>query len=437
MTQHDVAERLDCLAVLLQRRHVGVNADMVSKWERGQKQPSARYVRLLAELFDVEVEELGFIGTPAGGLEAEPAVDAGRRLSDVLEVLDGDPTSVELLQPKIIELWRQELLDRRQVLRAMGLVPVMAGLDGALPSHVARPAFRGEQTLTDLARVASRLEWVYHSCDPEQLVVPVGALIETIEQLLPDVRDRSLRRQTLALLSRANLLAGRVNFFDMNKAQAARAYLDLAREAAEQAADPVMTSVVFGHMAFLPAAKLNFDASASYVAAARDALSREPVALVGSWLHAVEGELNTRAGSLTPARHCLDRARAALGTPWRGPAPKWFDFYDAKRLNGFEGFTLRMAGDLAGARTRLVAALEPGPELGPKQRAVTKLDLAAISVKEGDVDSGSRLAADAATDLRHSGYATAVDRLVEVKHMIPDQRSAAARLLEESLSELS
>jgi DNA-binding transcriptional regulator YiaG len=41
MTQQEVAQQVERLAWLLERRRVGVNADMVSKWERGQKQPSA------------------------------------------------------------------------------------------------------------------------------------------------------------------------------------------------------------------------------------------------------------------------------------------------------------------------------------------------------------------------------------------------------------
>src|SRR4051794_40294554 len=47
MTQHDVAERLERLALLAEGVNVGVNADMVSKWERGEKRPSALYIRLL------------------------------------------------------------------------------------------------------------------------------------------------------------------------------------------------------------------------------------------------------------------------------------------------------------------------------------------------------------------------------------------------------
>ena len=52
-TQQEVAEQLSRLAFLRMKRHVGVNADMVAKWERGVKAPSKQYRELLGLLFGV------------------------------------------------------------------------------------------------------------------------------------------------------------------------------------------------------------------------------------------------------------------------------------------------------------------------------------------------------------------------------------------------
>jgi hypothetical protein len=119
------------------------------------------------------------------------------------------------------------------------------------------------------------------------------------------------------------------------------------------------------------------------------------------------------------------------------PVPEWFDFFDARRLSGFEGYTLRAAGDLEAARAELEAALRPGSGMGPKQRAVTNIDLASTCVGLGDIDEGCRLAAAAATELRSAGYATAMDRLGEFRSAIPNQRHPAVRLLDESLADLA
>ncbi len=47
LTQAELAERLVQMASARERIHVGVNGDMVSKWERGLKRPSKLYRRLL------------------------------------------------------------------------------------------------------------------------------------------------------------------------------------------------------------------------------------------------------------------------------------------------------------------------------------------------------------------------------------------------------
>lgn len=442
LTQQEVAEGLERLAWVQAGRRVGVNADMVSKWERGQKSPSRFYFRLLCSFFDATRDQLDSAGTPAAAALPARVGDAAGDLVAVYAVLDGADVPVELLQPKMLEIWREDLLSRRQVLRLMGVAPAVGGLDAiettlsVLPA-AGRPAFRGQETVAQLDDLVRHLERLYHSSDPRRLLLPVRSLIGTVEEFLPDARVRMMRQSLLGVVARANLLAGRLLFFDLHEPLLARAHIDLAREAAQEGSDPVLSAVVFGHMAFLPADKRNFAAAASYLSAARDALSRQPTSLVSSWLSAVESEINAKAGSTSSAIHCLERAREQFPSATCKPVPVWFDFFDERRLDGFEGFALRKAGDYAAARAHLEAALSPGPQVTPKQRSVSMIDLAVTCVEDGDVDAGCLLATEAATDLRRAGYATAVDRLVEFRSALPDQRHPAARLLRESIAELS
>jgi DNA-binding XRE family transcriptional regulator len=447
MTQQEVAEALERLAWVQNTRRVGVNADMVSKWERGQKSPSRFYLRLLCSLFEVDAHELGHrslvvVPSAMASLGAGVGRDVSGELMDASKVLDGPGAYMELLKPKMLELWRTDLLSRRQVLRLMGVAPAMAGLDGiettlsVLPLARA-PQFRGQETLVQLEELAGRLESLYHSSDPRRLLLPVRALVGTAEDFVPEARKREVRQALLGIVARAHRLAGRLSFFDLHDCMPARAHLDLAREAAQEAATPALTSVVFGHIAFLPAEKRNFPAAASYIAAARDALSRQPLSPVSAWLSAIEAEMNTTAGALGAALRCLDRASDELPARVVAPLPSWFDFFDERRLHGFEGFTLRRAGDLASARAHLEAALAPGPQVIPKQRSVSMIDLAVTCVEDGDLDEGCRLATQAATDLHHAGYAAAVDRLTEFQATLPDARHPAARLLRESIAALS
>lgn len=58
-TQQEAAEQLARLAWFRDHKHVGVNADMVAKWERGAKGISPYYVALLCLLFGVTADYLG------------------------------------------------------------------------------------------------------------------------------------------------------------------------------------------------------------------------------------------------------------------------------------------------------------------------------------------------------------------------------------------
>ena len=62
LTQEAVAEELARLAWVHYGMRVGVNADMVGKWERGEKRPSKLYRRLLCLLYQATEEELGLRG---------------------------------------------------------------------------------------------------------------------------------------------------------------------------------------------------------------------------------------------------------------------------------------------------------------------------------------------------------------------------------------
>ena len=70
LTQEAVAEELARLAWVHHGMRVGVNADMVGKWERGEKRPSKLYRRLVCLLYRATEEELGLrapVSTGAAG----------------------------------------------------------------------------------------------------------------------------------------------------------------------------------------------------------------------------------------------------------------------------------------------------------------------------------------------------------------------------------
>ena len=84
LTQEQLAEQLARVAWERDKEHVGVDGGMVSKWERGQKQPSNSYRRLLAEFFDTD--ELDFID-PAANLD-DLGLEYARSLPETIDAID-------------------------------------------------------------------------------------------------------------------------------------------------------------------------------------------------------------------------------------------------------------------------------------------------------------------------------------------------------------
>lgn len=72
LTQSELADRLVQVAWARERIRVGVNSDMVSKWERGIKQPSKLYQRLLSLALDASPQALGLL-LASVDLGAEPS----------------------------------------------------------------------------------------------------------------------------------------------------------------------------------------------------------------------------------------------------------------------------------------------------------------------------------------------------------------------------
>ena len=99
-TQQDVAEQVSRLAWLRQHEHVGVNADMVAKWERGDKRPSPRYRELLSLVFETDAHGLGL----AGSAPAAPGAPGEADRNSLMEMLGGAASVFDQLGAAGIDL---------------------------------------------------------------------------------------------------------------------------------------------------------------------------------------------------------------------------------------------------------------------------------------------------------------------------------------------
>jgi transcriptional regulator with XRE-family HTH domain len=446
-TQGEAAEQLARLAWLRYGERVGANADMIAKWERGEKNPSPRYRELLCLLYGATPEYLGIARatrsktnpspeTTSPAVTEQTLVDA---LGGAAAILDQLGTAGGILQPRMFDAWKDDVMQRRAMLKLMGIMPAVTTLPSVAES--ARRSRSGKPTpdnVRDLDYLADRYQALYHSTAPAALMTPVAAHLSTLGDLLRQDPAPTERRRLLANRARVGTLAGRLSFFDLQDPMAARAYYSLALEAAREAEDHLQAVAVLGHVAFIPATEHGFTAALDYLRGAGEHLKLEPCGPITSWLAAVESEMHTNAGNPTAALHALDRARDTLAAPGLTPKLPWFDYYDATRLCGFAGYATLRAGRYDDARTELSTALGKLSRSAIKQRAVFLADLATVELHDGNLDHACTLAADAARQLHQAGYATGAGRLHEFRAAIdPWQTTTPVRALDEQLAALN
>lgn len=142
ITQQEVVSRLQQLAWARERQRVGVNADMLSKWERGEKRPSALYRRLLCALYSAAPAELGFAPDSGAGVGRAGVPREGARTGGRPGLLDQLGDGVDVLHAQLRDMWAEEFMRRRELLQLMGLAPLVATPD-ALTGASWGAKFRG------------------------------------------------------------------------------------------------------------------------------------------------------------------------------------------------------------------------------------------------------------------------------------------------------
>jgi len=405
-TQLEVAQHLDRLAWTQSGKHVGVNADMVAKWERGVKAPSRRYQDLLACLFDDDRGGPAAITEPVRQLdssETDPIDVLVARTGLLLDQLGRDAL---ILRPRVLEVWGAEALRRRSLLKLVTLGPAMA-----LVGQHDHGASLGAETAASLANLADGYQRLYHITAPTVLITPVAAHLDLTRELLRDTNTACLRRSLLRNQAQVALLAGRISFFDLSDAIAARGYYGLAIESSFESGAHHLATSALGHTAFISAAEGRTGTAVQYLDQASALLDRDPHHRLSSWLAAVGSEITANTGAAADSLGYIDHARTALARPGLAPDLPWFDFFDEPRLDGFAGYASLRAHRYDDAMTLLSQTLCRLPDDAVKQRAVTLADLATAHLAQGDLDQACAVGADAADRLRQAGYATVLERL--------------------------
>jgi len=438
-TQQDVADQVSRMAWLRRHERVGVNADMVSKWERDKKRPTPLYREMLGLVFETDAHGLGFGGPAAADSDGRGEVD-GNSLIEMLggaaSLLDQLGAAGSILQPRMFDVWKDEVMQRRALLKLMGLATT-AGVVPALDRELTRSAKVTPDDVQDLDHLADRYQALYHSTAPAVLMTPVVAHLETLRDFLRQGAPATLRRRLFANRARVATLAGRLAFFDLKDSLAARGYYNLALESAREAGDHLQAAAALGHVAFIPAGDCCYSAALDYLRAASHQTGKHPDGRVASWLSAVESEIRANAGTHAEALGAIDRAREKLANPGLIADLPWFDYYDSTRLSGFAGYALLRDGQFEASKASLTDAAGHLPRTAVKQKAVFLADIATVELADGDLDQACASAGEAADSLRRAGYAVGLDRLREFRRSVERWAdSTPVRALDEQLAVL-
>jgi hypothetical protein len=384
LTQEAVAEELARLAWVHQAIRVGVNADMVGKWERGEKRPSKFYRRLLCLLYECLAEELGW-WEPAGTSELR---------------------------------------------RVGGLVVPPPGFGGRWPE---RPLHVSEATVHNLESVTAAYRRMYHTVAAHDLIDDVAQHAQTTAGFWRRTADPELRRSLAAAASEITMLAGRMSFFDLGRPSQAEPYYQDALEAAQDAGDRPMQAVVLGNKSFLPRSRGDFASALQLLDQAKRLVPDDPV--VRSWAMALEAMTQAWAQEPTQSLAALEAAETVLDDATPGAAPAWFDYYDRSRLAGFKGqvhIRLAQPETAHSVLEEAMGALDPD---AAKQRACYLADRATVCVDEGEVDQACQLGIQALQLLGEVEYETGVQRVRDLRVKLRPWRNhpAVADLTEQLL----
>ena len=323
-------------------------------------------------------------------------------------------------------------MDRRTMLRLVGTASAAASLellrnDAAV---AAQPLDSEPTTIHVLDSLALRYQTMYHSTPPAELMIPVTAHLEIVDDLCKSAFGE-LQQRLLRNHSQVALLAGRLSFFDLHDPMAARAYYSMALDSSREAGDPHLSAATLGHMSFVPAASGGLSAAVDLLKGAEKYAAKSTV--LPSWLAAVEAEIRAKAGETRASLDAIDRAEGSLVAA--DETPSWMDYYDATRFKGFKGFAYLAAGRPEEARTTLSDALATLDGAAVKQRAVFLADLATTFVHDGEVDKACELAGEAVVALTKAGYATSAERLHQFRELVrPWQDRMSVKELDERLA---
>ena len=329
LTQEQLAEQLARVAWERDGEQVGVDGGMVSKWERGQKQPSNIYRRLLAEFFDTD--ELDFID-PAAYLD-DPGLDYARSLPETLDTVDklghADMDRRTFLKSAVFAVAASVGPSRDWLLATLEKTTSAAHRISSTQVEAIRRAFGVFQEL-DVMRGGGHAR--------RQLA---GYLTSTVTPLLRSNDPSTATGRALYEAGAEQLyLIGWMAYDDGDHALAQR-YLIQALRIAHEASSPELGAHVLAGLSDQATLTGHPDHALQLAKAGRAGLKHghSPACLADLW--ALQGRAEAALGDHRAAAHSVVESERWAEMIVPGQEPEWARFIDKAYLNGEYAHTFR------------------------------------------------------------------------------------------------
>ncbi len=446
-----------CALCEQENRLVGVTAEMVGKWERGDNKPIPFYREKLCRLYGLSAADLGFIDIPALSPpgKVHQAQSAHAQADDPAEV-DTRPATLSASQERVTirdiagrqsfplsdtpvaqepGLQDMDRLRRKLLLEEM---PNIIGTAILMPSYdllnsplldrlsraLAKPSSIDETTLRYLEQHTEsywqdRNDAVLASHDLLSYVLEhlqkVTFLLEG--SLLPTVRIR-----LCSIAGGTAMLVGEL-FFDISDYVHAREFHKLAIRAAQEANNYALEAVAWGRMSFAWTYSGNAQEALACIQEARLLAAWNVNTTVWAWLAAVEAEIRANLGDSEPCRKALDGAECVEDKQHPKEDCYWIHF-DRSLLAGYQGICfLRLshlkdaqsADFLRSAQRALKDALALLDPALMRRRPTLLTDLAGTYVQQREIGEASGHALEAAKTIAEIKSPVVFQRLLTLR----------------------